>query len=280
MIRRDHPAQRLCVTEWTVDELAHVHTTPPSDANNGRNPSDWWPKGTEWYGGLTKAAAIKMMAGGWSEGVARVADLARDITPPEARTVRRKPRWADEGQDLSVDRALAGQWDSAWRDVSRVACRGLRSVSLFTMWGGHCGLTSDEIFWVGATALVLADVLESAGYAVSLTASNLVIDGHYSHAINRTDIIVKRHEDPLVIDNVAAVMCHAGIFRSYGFAAMVRGTYNIGESYGYPRMPWEPSHRERMAAAGEIPEDHLIIGGVHDRDSCIEEISRIIKLFE
>src|SRR5690606_14947015 len=112
----------------------------------------------------------------WEDGARRLQDITRELTPPTTMSRRRKPAWREEGDELSVDRALTGQWDAAWRSSRRVWCAGPATVTLLTYWGGNAVVTTDQLFWQGAAAAVLCDALEDAGYRVQLIAGSTTIN--------------------------------------------------------------------------------------------------------
>jgi hypothetical protein len=255
-----------------------LHTHPENAANlkeaGARDDSIEYNR--DWYGGLRSVAhAGELLTSGWQEGAARLASIASDLAPPTAKSRKRVARWEAEGDDLHVERALRGDWDNAWRTTRRQWSPGPATVTLFTPVGGASYLTSEHLFWRGAVALVVADLLESAGYSVEIVASWLVRDCERGKGrLCRASVTLKDPGQPLAIDALASVLCHAGVIRSYGFGMIAAIPHNVGPAMGFNATAggdWE-----KLAAAGEIPEGSLVIAPVTDESGCKAEIARIL----
>lgn len=235
----------------------------------------------DWYGGIKSVGeAETLLNRGWAEGAARLTTIAADMAPPTAKTRKRMARWESEGDDLHVERALRGDWDSAWRTTRRQWSPGPATVTLYTPVGGGAYLTSENLFWRGAVALVVADLLESAGYSVEIVASWLVRDeapdqqGRGRGRLCRANCTLKDPGQPLTIDALASVLCHAGVIRTFGFAMIASIPHNVGDALGYnasAKADWDT-----LRAAGEIPEGSIVIAPVTDEAGCRAEIERVI----
>lgn len=189
---------------------------------------------SEWYGSINgRADAEKLMRDGWQDGAKQAAGLAPKlanvVTP--VKSVRRRASWGENGSELHLDRALAGDWDRAYRTMARTA--GLpKVVSLGCNFGGHGGISHNQLFWCAAQMIVATDVLEAAGYAVELHAlkCNRVPD-------NRTvflDVTVKHPDQPLRADAVASVFGHAGVYRTFGHVLLMTSPFDVGYGLGSP----------------------------------------------
>jgi hypothetical protein len=80
--------------------------------------------------------------------------------------------------------------------------------------GRHYAQTAEELFWQGAAAAVITDILEEAGYRVEVYANRVSERHGRRHCIR---VKVKEADMPMRLDGVVAVLCHAGIFRTFGF---------------------------------------------------------------
>ena len=117
----------------------------------------------------------------WEDGL-RVILKMRDqikgssLRPPKSR--KRRFRWNEEtGDELDIDRLRSGQpW---WRDTKRVPRVGMRRISSLADLSADIHKTSDEVMWRGAAAVIASELLEAAGYRVSLWV------GRYSDAVWR-----------------------------------------------------------------------------------------------
>jgi hypothetical protein len=73
----------------------------------------------DWYGvrrenkpgeqaGMTVARLVRE---GWPEGVRLMEQVQSQIAPPQARSIRRRAQWSDQGDDLNLQRLYAGNID-------------------------------------------------------------------------------------------------------------------------------------------------------------------------
>ena len=267
-----------------VGDLASAFSTPPHPANQEHNESgdpgnkEYWSE-TEhkrFYGGIKSIAdAEKILSAGWQEGTERLEGMRKApglSTMPGVRDRKRKMRWADKGDDLNVDRALRGDWDTAWRTTRREITTGTLAVDLYSSWGGNCDKTAEQMFWTGAVMLVACDLLENAGYRVRLVATM----GTESHAcrgsVSRIDVVLKDDCEPLRIDALAGIVCHAGIFRTAGFKEMLRAPFDLGSNLGHHidihSLPKELAITDPQA---------LIIPDAYDQQTAIANIQDIVK---
>jgi hypothetical protein len=93
------------------------------------------------------------------------------------------------------------------------------------MWGGRYDQTAEELFWQGAVAAVLTDILEEAGYRVEVYANRVLEHSGRRHCIR---VKVKEADMPMRLDGAAAVLCHAGIYRTFGFLCIEQAEFDVG----------------------------------------------------
>jgi hypothetical protein len=262
--------------DWTLQEFAHAFRQPAPSHNSAEIERTRNSGGGSWYGGIsTVADAERLLDRGWSDGAARLESMARDVTPPTARCRKRKPVWRDQGDELDVDRALVGDWGTAWRASHRMWSPGPSTVDLYAAIGGNAHRSADELFWAGATAAILTDLLEGAGYTVRVIGSIVAINRNDSQRAMVTRVVVKETSEPLRLDALAAVACHAGVFRTLGFRALLESPVytDLGNTTAVPWSRLESQLRD----GGEWPEG-LIIDAAYDRESCLAEIKRVLTL--
>lgn len=191
--------------------------------------SDWVGRIGSWEN------AVALFTDGWPEGAARAESLADDVrhaVPQGGIVKRRTRRLMDDGGDLVLDRAMAGDWDRAFHGIVKADRRSENVVALTAGWVAPARIAHEDLIWNAVQMIVLTDALENAGWRVELRG----IDGVYSNAVDNTtimaEVLVKRPEEPLRADHIAATFGHAGVYRSLGFAVDLVGPAPVGFGLG------------------------------------------------
>lgn len=262
----------LVMNRWDAHELPNAFDLV-SPANRERCERLWadCQDPDEFRAFTTAEQAKSLVREGWSEGTDRLIQLASEVTPPSAQSRQRKPVWSDSGDELHIDRAMRGDFDTAWRTARRVVTTGVNTVDLYATIGGHVDQTADELFWRGATCAVLTDVLESSGYRVRVIGSSITF---HPSGLLRTDITIKEADEALTLATLASITCHAGVFRSLVLAANGHSPKRVDSSFG---ITWDWNRVEgQLRQAGVWPEGSVMMRAVYDRSSCQAEISRVL----
>lgn len=257
-----------------LPDLISRQGVPASNAphfdNIGRNSSTW-------YGGLTGIEdARKLILDGWYEGAGKASAVTQDdgltSTLPQPESIRRRMTWGADGDDLNIDRALRGDWDTAYRTSHRVKTTGNKIVTLVSSFGGNCGKSAEQLFWSGAQMLVTAELLELAGYQCEVRGI------HFNDFRSTTkklalDICCKKAGDPLRLDTIASVFAHAGVFRTYGFMGICRAPWPVTSGLGHAL---EDSGAERMfsdlTAKGILDPADVFLPPAYSRETAIRNI--------
>ena len=285
-------SNKTYIHEMTVSEFAKVaELSPPSEHNleesktyqpsveETRKRSPTLDRGGKWFGGLKSTKhATDILLNGWEKGANKLSDMRKTLADsiPAPRAIRRRPQWRDDGHTLDVDRALSGQWDIAYRDSRRELGAGVQVLNLMGSFGGNCNRSAEELFWSGAAGVVLCDLLEEAGYQVNFSATFYSRARSNGSVLGVHRVLVKEAGDPMRLDAVAAVCCHAGIFRTLGFRSILSCPWDVGNGLGYQEIASRCT--EQLKACGEFEEGSAILEPCFGRDSAIREIKRVLKL--
>lgn len=188
--------------------------------------------GPKWYGGLRSPAEADTLAiKGWPEGTAMVQAAMRGLPTPTPESVRRVMQWSDVDGEANSDRYLAGE-DRFLRRSQRASRRGPRTITLWAEIGGNWERTADQLLWSAVQACALVDTLENAGYRVEVNAvwpGRRVIGDHQSANVI---IRVKEALDHLRMDNVVAMLGHAGLLRTIGFSCICSHDGKVSDTLG------------------------------------------------
>lgn len=233
------------VIDMNVSDFGKIYNRPVSSFNIEHEKSSnidlrvgERPSASSWYGGLkNKSEAISIIRDGWPDGVKRIRELKTSIETsiPKFQRPMRKGNWSNDGSEVNIDRAMAGNWDNAWRSTKKINVAGSRQfINITVCWGGNCNLSAEELFWTGASATTICDALESMGHRCKITAIHMGEHynrdgGNYKSALR---INIKEYNEPLRINSVAGILCHAGIFRTLGFHAILQHDFDVGYGLG------------------------------------------------
>jgi hypothetical protein len=97
-----------------------------------------------------------------------------------------------------------------------------RLVRTCPVWGGLVNVTAEQLAWQGDAACALLASLEDSGYRVRVVANNWSRVERHSGANSLLRVVIKNYSEPLQFDAMAAVLSHAGIYRTSGFVAKKR----------------------------------------------------------
>jgi hypothetical protein len=275
---KERVSPHIFIQQQTVDELAQAYTRDIHPANkqyeDSCNPAKTGA-GKYWYGGITSIAdATSILTTGWADGAARAMELKETLEAevPKARSRKRRKVWSGEG-DLDVDRAINGDWDTAYRTTMREEVVGSQvCVCLVAAWGGNCEKTAEQLFWSGACMLVLSDVLEGAGYSTRLDA---VSKSRHHGNIALNIITMKDYGEPLRVDSLAGVVCHAGIFRSFGFRGLCDAPWNVGPGLG-SMIDWDTADHMLKGSSYQPEPNTIRVNDCYTKEAAKNEISRIL----
>jgi len=184
-------------------------------SRGGGSHAKWWglPNGEH----KDFAQLREFWSTGWPEGVAQLREKMGRVTIPNVTSVRRRPRWADAGDELNRERLYAGDLDRAWRTTSRTVVSAPRVIRVIVDIAANAGTTAEALFWRGAAGAALTEALTAAGYSVELLAG-IFVRGVFKDGrdyISATTI--KAASAPLNMGAVAATCCSASFFRSTFF---------------------------------------------------------------
>ena len=170
---------------------------------------------------------------GWNEGAEKLSTLSEGISSPEIDSVKRRVLWTDQGDELDMARVYSGQSDQAWRTTRRRNTRQPRFFHIAVELFHTARIESAHMFYPGAAALVLADLLTQAGHQVKISAimhaRNAGTDEGKNAEILTAIVGVKDYADPVNLASLAASTALPAFFRMMG----------ISWSYRHYRKPSE-----------------------------------------
>ena len=163
-------AEYSCISDFVA-----AAGMPMARLKVNQSKADYWEgqpsAGAPWFGlpagtPCGTSAISKLVLAGWPEGAKRMADVAAlldsDLIRPA--DLKRRVVWGAQGDELSMDRVYSGRIDIAWRSSKRRVRQSNRLITLCADSIVSGDASSEALYWRGAAVVVLADMLQSAGY--------------------------------------------------------------------------------------------------------------------
>jgi hypothetical protein len=222
-----------------------------------------------WSDLLSKANA------NWPEGqeiIARMLEEMAGCELPASASVRRKARWAEDGDELDKDRLRAGQQD-CWRAMARQSCRQPRTLSIVVNVVTPYSRESQEAMWRGVAGAVLANILEQAGYRVEFWAVQYGNNAYGDGLDTLQAVCVKRADQPLdlptLVNTISGWFYRTLFFQSYHTDAL-----EPDAGYAFARTITENSECVReLTGNGQA----VVIDAIWDRAGAIEKVCQVIE---
>lgn len=268
--------------ELDIMDMAQAYEIMPSRCDKaalrdmGQVNHDGIYERAEWVGAKDTKEACERLDKGWPEGARKIQALSTQLGNLElgVRSRKRIRRVSDEGDEFRIDQILQQDYDHAFITRKREVTSGSTIVDLFCQVGGNSGLNNEQLFYPGATAIIVADILENAGYSVGITGTWISAQGN--NTIQRIDIKVKDPHEPLRIDAVAGILCASSTFRGPCFKAMEMYEHT---QYGHGRCNDYCYYKPSLQSLNiDIPSDAILTRCVYNEAAVIEEVKRVLGI--
>jgi len=151
-------------------------------------------------------------------------------------TVKRKRVFADQGDELDIEKVYQGNLDTCWSRTERIVQDATHQlVTIFINIASSWKNPAEISFWRAAVALRLVEELQNAGKSVKIIigggSRNLCRNDKYE--ITTASFTVKEYNENITMERLAG-MCHLGFFRVFGFAALCAAELKVTEHLGTP----------------------------------------------
>lgn len=233
------------------------------------------PRSNEsWAGGLgTLKKWRKASRDGWPEGVKRMRKALSAIKPARAKSIKRRRRWADQGEEVDIHRVFSGNLDKAWRGFERRQAFGSPIIRVWIEASAHCGRSAESLFWRGAAGTAMVEALEEAGYRCEVWVFEWCKslfrkdhgDGETAFAFR-----AKASNEMFDIDRFTLLTAHPSTLRTMVFAMNYATEFKASAGLGYPQ-------HGAFAFCG--PKD-VQVGGVWNAEAAQVFVNREMKRFQ
>lgn len=207
--------------------------------------SDWLGP----FGRNVKAATAAL--DGWQEGCSRILAMAekfKDRLPPPV-SVRRRIVKASQGDSLDINDVYSGRLETAWRRPQRRNVRTTREVWISINASVNVQQSGEILFWRGAAALVLADILTSAGYNVGVIGYNVANRVFTDDTGGYVDVTIKSPRDPMNPDALAGAIANPAFCRLLAFGVYWNQGRTTNTHLGFPTTREFPENYHDVAHA-------------------------------
>lgn len=212
----------------------------------------------------------------WPVGQRIVAEMLAKLSSvelPAPVSVKRRACWSEDGGDeLDNDRLRAGQ--EYWRTTRRQSTRSPRTISVVASVSTSYGHKPEDVIWRGAAAVVLANLLENAGYQVELWAADYSRRTYKDGASRFTGVCLKRADQP--VDVATVINAVSGWFyRLVFFQEHFVETRSEADApgLGFPQ-PLSRAGEQIAEMVGNA--DTVLIDGVFDECAAVAKIRQVI----
>jgi hypothetical protein len=178
----------------------------------------------------------RVMREGDQEGADKVRDMADGLSVPLLDSIRRRPQWADQGEEVCMDRVRGGQLDVAWRRPSRRMINMRPNVHLVVDYCENGSMDAACLSLRGAACLALADLLNAAGYNVKISGYQA---GRNAPMSSVEFLTIKDYQSPMDVASLSSVVCLTAFFRVIGFMKIIKTADDtkqpVADGYGHAR---------------------------------------------
>lgn len=199
-----HDAQHVAAHQNSTSQKYHKHWMEDANSN--------------WYG-LDKDHNFEQVRdltlAGWPEGLMRMdkalGSLEIDVPPI---SIRRRRLRSDFGDELDIHRVYSGDVAHAFTTMKRPPGSKRKPLSIVVDSIASGGRDADSMFWQGAAAIKLGELLSNAGYTVELYSAFKA----RAHCDVDLRVLTKASGAPLDLCSAAATLALPAFFRCIGHA--------------------------------------------------------------
>ena|SRR3990167_210707 len=190
-----------------------------------------------WYSDkpATPHEMVDRIKNGDTYNLEKIRNLAGKINIENIKSLKRKRKKSDQGDDLNIESVYSGNLDRAWSSVGKsqgVAING-KEVTICVNVGGNCNRDASTLIHRGVLGLAMADAYATAGYAVSVYAyfagENVTVTGH------DLSVTLKLTEEgmPFDAEKLSSVLCSPGFFRTLFLATILAVPEKVTDGMGH-----------------------------------------------
>ncbi len=214
----------------------HCRSVLRNSIHSQRDRVSWWGMPGGWM------AVKDAVAHGWPDGVKKAQDALKELKSsiPRAKTQRRVKVRGPQGNELDIHRVYAGDLQRAWRGTEKQerfpSKRQGKKVTVAVELGISAMQDASILFWRGAVAMFMADILTRQGYSVQILGVLSVngLDSNEYRAKHVITVELKPFGSKLNLDSTMACTGLAGFLRGHMFKAICCFDVKVSGGLGSP----------------------------------------------
>jgi hypothetical protein len=221
------------------------------------------------------AAAVNGVRAEEAGEVERMAGELAALDLPRPTDRKRRTRWSEDGGDeIDHDRLRSGQLD-CWRQQRRESCQAPQHVVVVCQIGALQSVPARDLLWRGAAAIALADLLEQAGYRVTLWACGRSVmntfsrrpGGEVQYSVRACRL--KASDEPVNAAALANAVC-GWMYRLVWLQE--HAVERPGWAHGGRTVPLLPEDVEELADGQPV----LVIQDIYDREAAVKKAGEAV----
>lgn len=236
---------------------------------------DWKWRGFKGPGNLTKMLNDEISSG-WQDGAKLINDtrgkiLGASVQAPASRRLKMDHGHVT-GFNPHVPSMMAGL-PSAYSQWSHKP--SISAVRIVCELGANCDKTPAELVWKGASALVIADLLQEAGYAVEIWGCWTVGGFEGKEGCFVGAFLAKPADSQPIPDLLASTLVSPRFFRGHVIPSLQVSEQNFSYwSYGAAR-----TLNPALLAGTELEDlaDGIYIGHVYDVQGAVKQVNDVVN---
>jgi len=191
--------------------------------------------------------------------------------------VHRRPTYVEDGGDeVDLGRLYGGQ--AFWRTLKRRPMYGQQVKRLIIQMSTPGSRAFNELYWRGVVGVVVADLLEKAGYQVELWAMNPTKSTYISGKGHCSALLLKDANGPVDLDALCKAIS-AWFYRTFWFTSKVWTGEKVVSSLGGPRSIY-PGDRDAVFGGDSLDEDCLMVHNVWDKYDAKYAVKHLLKNYQ
>ena len=262
----------------SFDEFLHEVRTKPREEDNNSASADnsakkKWDMNAGWDG------ANELASRGWKAGLTKMARVRSLVELPDQsdRSIQAQPFFSDEGDEVDIDRYLAGETECMIQFTPELTPSYGRVAKVIVNLAASCGVDSDTMYRRGAAACILIDALESAGVRCEVWVMPNTEKGR-QHTFH-SKVLVKRPDEHVEPDRMAFMLAHPAVMRRLGFRLVEQ---QPPDTWG--KITWQGYGRPDDITEAEQQEAGTIYFGrqysqYHTDEDMVREVNRILAKY-